>query len=271
MTAPLDRRRVAAVARKDLEELLRTPGAILPAVAMVFGALVPAFLVALVIPAMTGERLSESRDFAEASARFLPALMHLDADARIQAFLMQQFLLLILMVPVVGAMALGAHAVIGEKQTRALEPLLATPLTTLELLAAKTLTPFAVSMTLMWTSFGVYLAGFALFGLPGVWRTLLGPQPLLLIGVVGPLLSLVALQLAVIMSSRVSDPRSAQQLGALVILPLTAVLVAQLMGQFILGPATLLVSALTLVIVNAGLAWVGTRVFEREMILIRWR
>ena len=39
--------------------------------------------------------------------------------------------------PVTGAMALAAHAIVGEKQARTLEPLLATPLTTLELLMAK--------------------------------------------------------------------------------------------------------------------------------------
>ena len=36
-------------------------------------------------------------------------------------------------------MALAAHAIVGEKQARTLEPLLATPLTTLELLMAKVL------------------------------------------------------------------------------------------------------------------------------------
>jgi ABC-2 type transport system permease protein len=271
---PIAWHRVSALARKDVAELSRTPGAILPAIAMAFGALFPAFLVGLVIPAVSEQPLSASRDFAAAAARaaeVMPALAGLDPDARVQGFIALQFLLLLLMVPVVGSMALGSHAVIGEKQARALEPLLATPLTTLELLAAKTLTPFAVSTALMWASFGVYVAGFGAFGLPGAWRTLVTAESGLLIGVVGPLLSLVALQTAVIMSSRVSDARSAQQLGAFVILPLTAVFVAQLMGQFILGPAALLVSAVTLTLVNAGLAWAGIRVFDRESILMRWK
>ena len=50
-------------------------------------------------------------------------------------------------------------------------------------------------------------------------------------------MTLVALLLAVIVSSRVNDPRSAQQLGALVVMPVTAVFIAQLVGQYVLGPS----------------------------------
>ena len=61
----------------------------------------------------------------------------LSADARVQLFLFQQFLMLFLLTPITGAMALAAHAIVGEKQARTLEPLLATPMTTFELLTAK--------------------------------------------------------------------------------------------------------------------------------------
>ena len=44
-----------------------------------------------------------------------------------QLFLFQQFLMLFLLTPITGAMALAAHAIVGEKQARTLEPLLATP------------------------------------------------------------------------------------------------------------------------------------------------
>ena len=56
-----------------------------------------------------------------------------------QWFLFQQFLMVFLLMPITGAMALAAHAIVGEKQARTLEPLLATPITTTELLIAKVL------------------------------------------------------------------------------------------------------------------------------------
>ena len=72
----------------------------------------------------------------------------------------------------------------------------------------------------------------ALFANPGVFRALLTPASLAIIFVLGPLAALAALQLAVCVSSRVNDARSAQQIGVLVILPIAGALVLQLTGSF---------------------------------------
>jgi ABC-2 type transport system permease protein len=81
----------------------------------------------------------------------------------------------------------------------------------------------------------------------------------------------VSLLLAVIVSSRVNDPRSAQQLGALVVMPVTAAFIAQLVGQYVLGTAALVITAFSLLVLAAVLLWVGVRVFARERILMRWK
>ncbi|MGE0862455.1 MAG: ABC transporter permease subunit [Vicinamibacterales bacterium] len=274
MSRALGWHRVVAVARKDAAELARNPGAILPAVAMVFGSLFPAFLVVIGAPMIAGESLERSGEFADqaqAALTVLPEIAHLTGSALIQAFLFHQFSLLLLLVPVVGAMALATHAVIGEKQSKALEPLLATPLTTVELLAAKTLTPFVFALALSWAAALLYLAGIALVAEPGVWQTILGLRSFLLFVVLGPLVSLAALQLSVIVSSRANDARSAQQLASLLILPITAVFVAQLMGVYIVGPTAILLGSLGCAVLNAGLLWMGVRVFDRENILMRWK
>ena len=44
----------------------------------------------------------------------------------------------------------------------------------------------------------------------------------------------VALQVGVLVSARVNDPRTAQQFGALFILPLTGLFMAQMSGAFVL-------------------------------------
>ena len=81
----------------------------------------------------------------------------------------------------------------------------------------------------------------------------------------------MSLLLAVIISSRVNDARSAQQLGALVVLPITVAFVAQLAGRFVLGPRALLITALGLAVLDAVLLWIGVRVFDRERILMKWK
>lgn len=266
--------RIRGLVLKDAAELWRNPGAVLPALAAALASLVPAFLVATALPRFSGESLAESPELlrtAQAAATIMPELAGLTGAALVQAFLFHQFGVLLLTVSVLGSMALAAHAVIGEKMARTLEPLLATPLSTVELLAAKTLTPLAFSLLILWATLGVYLAGMAVVAEPGVWRSFLGLPTFLLFGVVGPLLTLVALLLAVIISSRVNDPRSAQQLGAFVVLPIAGLFVAQLLGQIIVGTRGLLVAASALAALDAVLLWVGVRVFDRERILMRWK
>lgn len=266
--------RIRALMLKDMAELARNPGAVLPALAVMVAALIPPFLVVVAAPRLSGEALDESSEFAEAARAaldVLPELASLDTTGRIQAFLFHQFGLLLLLVPVVGAMAIAAHAVVGEKVGRSLEPLLASPISTAELLAAKTLTPFAFALVVMWLALALFVTGIAFVGAPGVWTTFTGVRSVVLFFVVGPLLSLISLLMTVIISSWVNDPRSAQQLGALVILPITGVFLAQIIGQFVFGIGALLLSALALVVLTAVLLWTGVRVFQRERILMRWR
>jgi len=266
--------RVTALARKDARELMRNPGAVIPAIMMVFASLFPLFLVIFFLPLIMGKTLEQTGEFSEEAATAvgrIPELAGLSGNALIQTFLFHQFSLLLLLVPIVSATTLATHAVIGEKQSKALEPLLATPISTIELLAAKTLTPFLFALALTWAAVALEVAGTIAIGEPGVWKAIVGPRLFILFGVLGPLVVLASLQVSVITSSRASDPRSAQQLTALLILPITAIFVAQLLGLFVVGPAVILMGALGCLILNVVLGWVGVRVFQRETILTRWR
>jgi ABC-2 type transport system permease protein len=266
--------RVGALARKDASELLRNPGAVIPAVLMVFASLFPLFLVIFIVPMAVGRTLEQSGEFAEEAANAagrIPELAGLSGNALIQTFLFHQFSLLLLLVPIVSATALATHAVIGEKQSRALEPLLATPISTIELLAAKTLTPFVFALGLTWIAVTLEVVGAIAIGEPGVWRSIVGRRLIIMFGLLAPLVELASLQVSVIVSSRSSDPRSAQQLTALLILPITIVFVAQLMGLLVVGPAALVVGSAGCFALNGILLWIGVRVFQRETILTRWR
>ena len=59
----------------------------------------------------------------------------------------------------------------------------------------------------------------------------------------------VALQVGVLVSARVNDPRTAQQFGALFILPLTGLFMAQMSGAFVLttGMGLLVLAGLAVV------------------------
>ena len=75
---------------------------------------------------------------------------------------------------------------------------------------------------------------FGLIGLlaePGVLAAMVDARAVVLVALVGPASALVSLQLALLVSSRANDARTAQQFGVLIILPMTGLLVAQFSGR----------------------------------------
>ena len=265
--------RIRALLGKEFADLRQNPAVFLPAVVTgVLSMLLP-FFVAIIIPALAGERLSDSNDFEIAFEMYQrqDALGDLDPEGIVQAWLFQQFLVLLVLAPVAGAMSVAAYSVIGEKQARTLEPLLATPLTTFELLAAKVLGALLPALALTLACFVAYVGGVTLVAQPRVFRALLTPSSLAVIFLLGPLAALAALQLAVAVSSRANDARSAQQIGALVIFPIAALLVLQLTGSFQLTVPVIAFMALALAGVNVGLGLLGIALFDRESILTRWK
>ena len=265
--------RIRALLDKDLADLRQNPALFIPAALTGFFSILLPFIVAIVIPALVGERLSDSSDFeiAVETYRNQPSMRGLDPEGAIQAWIFQHFLVLLILTPIAASMSVAAHSVIGEKQARTLEPLLATPITTFELLAAKVLGAFLPALTLTAGCFGAYCLGVMLFAQPGVFRALLTPASLAIVFVLGPLAALASLQMAVCVSSRVNDARSAQQIGALVILPIAGLLVVQLTGNFQLTGPVIAFLSLALAGVNAGLMLLGIRLFDREAILTRWK
>jgi ABC-2 type transport system permease protein len=265
--------RVMALLEKELADLRQNPALFLPAVLTGFFSILLPFIVAILVPYVTGERLSDSSDFQVAVEMYRnePWTRELDPEGAVQAWIFQQFLVLLVLTPVAGSMSIAAYSVIGEKQARTLEPLLATPLTTFELLAAKVLGSLVPALLLTLACFTVYVAAVVMLAMSGVWQALFTPRSLAIVFVLGPLAALAALQLAVCVSSRVNDARSAQQIGALVILPIAGLLVMQLTGSFVMTLPVIASIALALAGANAALMLVGIALFDRESILTRWK
>ena len=265
--------RIQAVLAKEIADLRKNPAVFAPAVLTGFISILLPFFVAIVVPYLAGERLSDSSDFKVALETYKeqPSTRALDPEGAVQAWIFQQFLVLLVLTPVAGSMSLAAYTVIGEKQARTLEPLLATPITTFELLSAKVLGALLPALLLSILCFATYVAGVAVLARPWVFTALLTPRSLGVMFVLGPLATLAALQLAVCVSSRVNDARSAQQIGALIILPIAGLLIASLTGSVVLTAPVILGIALVLTALNIGLMLIGVALFDRESILTRWK
>jgi ABC-2 type transport system permease protein len=166
---------------------------------------------------------------------------------------------------------IAAYSIVGEKVEKSLEPLLATPTTDSEILFGKSLAAFLPTMAALWSGAVLYmvLMDLASHGALGYYYYPNSEIAVILL-VVAPLACLVAIEASVLISSRVTDVRSAQQYAGVIFLPLIALYVAGEVG-FNLGTANLLIIGGIFAVVVLALFAASVRSFHREEILTRWR
>ena len=191
---------------------------------------------------------------------------------KIRATLLSPFLVLFQVIPLVVPITIASYSIVGEKQQRSLEPLLATPLKTWELLMAKAMSAALPGMLSTWWGFAMFiLAGRVLTSDQIYSHLLLSPAWLLGIVLLAPLFTFCAVALGIIISSRVKDPNSAQQLGSLLILPVIGLLVAQVSGIVEIDVSVILSIAFGAGLIDVVLIFVAVRLFRREEILTGWQ
>lgn len=270
----MSRRRLAALIRKEWLEL-RTNRTIIGTfvlLAAVFLVLPLGLAFGAVGPLSADlEREPAFMATVEAMVAAEPGLAAIPMRARLQVVLLQQFVPLFLVLPITGAMFVATYSVVGEKTSRSLEAVLATPVTAGELVLGKSLAAAIPAVAGSWGVFVLFAAGVWALGGTAVAALTLSGAVLLLILLLTPLLAILALGLGVLVSSRSSDPRSAQQIAGVLILPVVGLMAAQLAGAVMLGPGFVLVLSAIVAIGDVVVMRFGVRLFDRDRILSRWR
>jgi ABC-2 type transport system permease protein len=163
-----------------------------------------------------------------------PAVAGLDPKDAVQGFIATYFLILFMLIPTVVPLTMAIYSVIGEKASRTLEPLLATPVGVGDLLFAKSLASTVPSVIVTWAAYGIYLATVISIGSHAAVNAVTAPRWILAIVVLVPLLTLLSVNLGILISTRVNDVRVAQQIGGLVVVPVVGLGIAQVTGRVIL-------------------------------------
>jgi ABC-2 type transport system permease protein len=190
----------------------------------------------------------------------------------LRVYILSQFLVLFMIIPVTIPGAIAAYSVVGEKTTHSLEPLLATPITTLELLLGKCLSAVIPAVMATYLAYGIFVLGtWIILPSPAILAFLFQARWLIAVFVVGPLLALMAVTFALMVSSRVNDPRVAEQISVIIIVPVLAGFFGQISGVFVLNQGIISVTALILAGFDALMFYLATRLFQRETILTRWK
>ncbi len=211
-------------------------------------------------------------DMTDMPAQFSQVCGTMASQDCIQVYLVNQFLLLYMIMPLMIPITIAAYSIVGEKTTRSLEPLLATPITTMELLIGKILAAVIPAILATWGCFAIFLLLMPAAGAsPVVQKYIMGPTWLVAVAVIGPLMAVMAVIFAVIVSSRVNDPRVAEQISAILIVPIMVVFFGQIAGFILINLQLVLISIVVLVLVDIAALALGSSLFQRENILTRWK
>ena len=195
----------------------------------------------------------------------------LSLSERFRVFFLSQLPSYLLLIPVMISVSFATFSIVEEKQERTLEPLLATPVRTWELLFGKALAGAIPSLLITWFCAGLFTAGIVWMGSGHLLGFVLNAQWLISLFLLVPLFSLLAFMLGVIASSKANDPKTAQNIAIIVILPILAILGAQLTGSVVFTSPMLIVLAIVLGILNFFVLQIAVRLFQRESIVVKWR
>jgi ABC-2 type transport system permease protein len=250
------------VLRKELLELRRSPVLLLSMASLPLVVVaVPVLLLAWLIHAAPEQALVSIQDVYGVRAKGDPA-------AALGGLLGVKWLPMFLVLPIFLPILVAAQSIGGERERRTLEPLLATPVSTLSIVLGKSIAAVVPALAITWIAAVLFCAG-----IDAVIRRALLPDANWLFGilVLCPLLALFGNATAVVVSSRILDPRAAQNLSATTVLPLVALLVFELAGRISLGPGFYVVLAGVVAVADLALIALAIRLFDRERLLTRWR
>jgi ABC-2 type transport system permease protein len=260
------RRIVVTVLRREFSETLRNR-------LLLATILLPPILLT-VAPLLLGSLIGQHElppDLAAAILRQRPEWAAFTSTELAGAFAVQQFLAFFLLMPAYIPLAIATFSIIGEKQARSLEPVLAAPIRTSELLAGKALAALIPGVAAGWLTYSVFVALASILYGPHLFGVVSDPSWLAGVFVLGPTVGLASVVAGVITSARVNDPRVAQQIGGVVIVPIIAVTLLQASGTLLVGASGYLLLAAIVLVISLGGLRLGVRLFQREAILTRWR
>jgi len=168
--------------------------------------------------------------------------------------------------------AFASYSIVGEKMEKSLEPLLSTPTTDGELLLGKGLAAFVPAVLAIWAGSLTFMAAtdyftydlFSGFYFPS-WT------PGIMLFLLAPLAAMMGVEVAVILSARVSDVRGANQFAGLMYFPFLILFIAGVNGSIPFSVTNLLTISGIVLIVDLVLLFVTRATFSREEILTRWK
>jgi ABC-2 type transport system permease protein len=266
--------KIWVVFRKDWIEIRRNWQVIMPIliVPLIFAIVLPTVLTTAISQA--GPQ-SENQTINQTLAG-LPPSVHAEVsgmtDSQAMAYLVLLYLFapFFLIIPIMASSVIASDSFAGEKERKTIEALLATPISDSELLMGKILVAFIPAMLVTFMAFGIYFAIINASFVSMIGRIILPNLSwLLLMFLLTPAIAMAGIGLTVIISARVKGFREAQQISALMVLPVLFVFFGQASGLLFLGPLNIILMTAALALLDFLIFRLGISMFRREEILAK--
>jgi hypothetical protein len=167
---------------------------------------------------------------------------------------------------------IAAYSLIGEKVQKSLEPLLATPTTDEEILAGKSIAAFLPAICANYIGALIFMMLADLFTYSTLSYLYFPNWDFaIILFLLAPLACILGVGYNILVSSRVNDVRTAQQLGTLILLPFGAVYLLSELKVLPLTTDNLLIMAAVLAVVDVIVFYLVKATFQREEILTKWK
>ena len=268
-------RKVALVFKKDWLEIRRNLQVLLPLlfVPVVFAVVLPAVAV---VPTLSIPSQASSEGLL-AIMKTLPAHVRQEIvgmtgqQAIAYMMLLYLFAPVFLIIPIMVSSVIASDSFAGEKERKTIEALLATSLSDAEMLLGKILVSFVPAVAVTAVAFVIYSAVVDSLTLGLFNGRLLLPNTIWLSLIFGlaPAVAFADIGLTVVISARVKGVREAQQISALLLVPLFAAVLGQASGSMFFDP--LLITALTVLLMAFDIIILvaSMKAFGRDHILAR--
>lgn len=267
---------IRAIARKDLLEVRYNRMAWMPMllVPIIICGIIPALVIlGPGLLNMEPDKMMDSQDL-EAFMQIIPPALSEQVAQMSEHQMMIYFVLaflfapMFLILPIMTASIIGSDSFVGEKERKTMEALLYTPASDRELFVGKMLASVVASILVAWLTFLFYtlilnvlggpIMGYVWFPTPSWWPLVLWVTPAVAVmGMLG----------AVVVSARVNTFMEAYQSTGLLVLPVLLLVIGQLGGIVYLSVEVVLVVGLVIWLIDAGLLWLGLKIFNRQALL----
>jgi len=264
-------KKIFLLSKKELKESFKSKEVIwvITILPLTFAIIMP--LTIPLLEMITTEESMNTEDF-DNFPPLVPYWDELNDKNKFLVFYTMIFFETFLLLPMILPLVIAADSIAGERERKTIESLIASPLSIWEILAGKLTTTMIPSIIITYVSGCIFMiiSDLALYS---NLNRLLFPNTMasILLFVFSPFLSLITTQSMIIVSTKASGMREAQQLGSLIIIPLYSFIIGETALFILVNPWWTIVGAAVLLICAFILLLINLRIFDREYMIATTR